>query len=145
MPLSRRDFIHATAAAAAATRAAKVTAEAPAAPATPPAPVPPAPDVPPTFQSGDAGVVPPTALSRATPSWYPRNEIERRREFRGVLEILVDERGDVISAAMGKSVHPTYDQKLLEMARTWRFRPATKDGVPVRYLTRIEVRLGPGG
>ena len=87
--------------------------------------------------------VSPVAVSRPTPSWHPRNEIERRREFRGVLLVVVDERGDVTSAVLGKSVHPAYDTALVEMARTWKFRPATKDGVPVRCRTTIEIRLGP--
>ena len=97
---------------------------------------------PPTYNPGDPGVNPPVAVSRPTPSWQPRNEIERRREFRGVLVVLVDETGDVTSVVLGKSVHPTYDAALVEMARTWKFRPATKNGVPVRCRTTIEIRLG---
>ena len=116
----------------------------PLATAPPPASAERAPQEPPTFNPGDAGVVPPVAVLRPMPSWLPRNEIDRRREFRGVLVLLVDERGDVASAVLGKSVHPAYDTALVEMARTWKFRPATKDGVPVRCRTTIEIRLGPG-
>ena len=101
------------------------------------------PQEPPTYNPGDPGVVPPVAVSRPTPSWQPRNEIDRRREFRGVLLVLVDEMGDVTSAVLRTSVHPTYDTALVEMARTWKFRPATKDGVPVKCRTTIEIRLGP--
>jgi TonB family protein len=145
-----RDLSKTAAAAAAAPPAsasgASSNAPAPAITASPPpaAPAAPTTEEPPTFTSGDAGVVPPMTISRPTPVWVPRNDLERRREFRGVLDILVDERGDVISVAVGKSVHPAYDAKLAEMARTWRFRPATKDGVPVRYQTTIEIRLNPG-
>jgi len=122
-------------------------AKAPDLPATapPPAAAEPAPQEPRTYSPGDAGVVSPVAVLRPTPSWQPRNDIERRRLFRGVLEVLVDERGDVITAVLGKSVHPAYDTALIEMARTWKFKPATKDGVPVRCRTTIEIRLGPGG
>jgi hypothetical protein len=38
-----------------------------------------------------------------------------------------------------------YDADLVEMARTWKFRPATKDGIPVRYKMTIEIRLEPEG
>jgi TonB family protein len=99
---------------------------------------------PPVFTTEDAGVVPPVTVSRTAPPWYP-NEIEKLREFRGLLEVVVDERGDVRSAALAKSVHPKYDAGLLEAARGWKFRPATKDGVPVPYRTTIVIRLGPGG
>jgi TonB family protein len=77
------------------------------------------------------------------PVWQPRNEIEKRREFQGVLELVIDETGAVTSTAMGKSVHPVYDRDLRDAARLWKFRPATKDGVPVRYRMTIEIRLGP--
>jgi TonB family protein len=130
--------------AAAAAVAANAKATDPPVPAPPPAAANPTP-VPPTFTAGDLGVVPPATISRNTPTWLPRNDLERRREFRGVLEIVVDERGDVISTSLARSVHPMYDARLVEMSRTWKFRPATKDGVPVRYRTLIEIRLGPGG
>ncbi len=115
------------------------------APAPPPVAAEPAAVESPTYNPGDAGVVPPVAVLRPTPPWQPRNEIERRGEFRGVLLILVDEMGNVISAVLSKGVHPTYDKALVAMARTWKFRPATKDGVPVRCRTTIEIRLGSRG
>ena len=104
---------------------------------------PPAPDPARTYTGDDAGVVPPMVVSRRTPAWQPRNDIEKRREFRGVLDLVIDEAGDVTSAVLGKSIHPVYDRELVDRSRTWKFRPATKDGVPVRYRMRIEIRLGP--
>jgi TonB family protein len=95
------------------------------------------------YTGDDAGVVPPIVVSRRTPPWTPRNEIEKRREFRGFLELVVDEAGDVTSAVLGRSIHPTYDRPLIDTARTWKFRPAMKDGVPVKYRMSIEIRLGP--
>ncbi len=112
-------------------------------PPTAPTPAP-APREPVTYSAGDAGVVLPVLVSKTVPSWRPRSDVERRQLFRGVLELLVDERGDVVAAALGKSVHPAYDPDLLEMAKSWKFKPATKDGVPVKYRTTVEVRLGPG-
>jgi TonB family protein len=97
-----------------------------------------------TYSAGDAGVVPPVGVLKTTPSWRPRSDAERRQLFRGILELLVDEQGDVVAAVLGKSVHPAYDPELLEMAKSWKFKPATKNGVPVRYRTTVEVRLGPG-
>jgi TonB family protein len=123
-----------------------------AAPPPPPDPAPPsvapastraapAIETPAIYSADDAGIVPPTALSRSTPAWQPRNEIEKRREFRGVLELVVDEAGDVTTAKLGKSIHPLYDRELLERTRSWKFRPATKDGVPVKYRMIIQIEL----
>jgi TonB family protein len=96
-----------------------------------------------TYSGEDAGVVPPLVLSRQMPPWTPRNEFEKHKEFRGLLELVVDEAGDVTSAVLAKSVYPAYDKRLLDTARTWKFRPAMKDGAPVQYRVTIEFRLGP--
>jgi TonB family protein len=95
------------------------------------------------YTGEDAGIVPPMVVSRRTPTWTPRSEIEKRREFRGLLELVIDETGMVTSAALAKSVHPIYDRQLVDAARTWKFRPATKNGAPVKYRLSIEIRLGP--
>jgi protein TonB len=106
-------------------------------------PPPASPKLPAVYTATDADVVPPVSITRATPPWHPRNQIEARRQFRGVLEVVVDEKGDVTSATLGKSVHPTYDPSLISMARNWKFRPATKDGTPVKYRVTMEIRLDP--
>jgi TonB family protein len=129
------------------------TADVPAAPAAPnanpagpPAATPSAAPEPARIYTGDdAGVVPPMVVSRRTPAWQPRNEIEKRREYRGFLNLVIDEAGDVASAVVSKSIHPVYDRDLVDTARSWKFRPATKDGVPVKYQMKIEIRLGPRG
>ena len=104
----------------------------------------PAPREPVTYSVADAGVVPPALVSKTTPSWRPRSDVEKRQLYRGILELLVNEQGGVVTAVLGKSVHPSYDPELLEMSKSWKFKPATKDGVPVKYRTTVEVRLGPG-
>jgi TonB family protein len=105
---------------------------------------PPSPEPARTYTGDDAGVVPPLVVSRPTPAWTPRNEIEKRVEFRGLLDLVVDEAGDVMSAVLSNSIHSMYDRQLIDMARKWKFRPAVKDGVPVRYRMTIEIRLNSG-
>ena len=112
-------------------------------PAPPAGASPPTPNPSRTYTGDDPGVVPPTVVSRRMPVWSPRNEIEKRKEFRGLLELAINETGDVTSAALATRVHPDYDRPLVDTARTWKFRPATKDGTPVKYRMTIEIRLGP--
>lgn len=111
---------------------------APAAAASAPAPEPAR-----TYTGDDAGVAPPIVVSRRMPAWTPRHEIEKRQEFRGLLEIVISEAGDVASAVLVRTIHPTYDQPIVEASRTWKFRPAMRNGVPVKYRMTIEIRLGP--
>jgi tetratricopeptide (TPR) repeat protein len=96
-----------------------------------------------TYTSADEGIVPPVEVSRVMPRWVPGNPLLRSAKFRGVLEYVVDENGGVESATLVVPISPLYDSSLLEAASTWRFRPATKDGRPVRFRKRIEVVLQP--
>lgn len=119
-------------------------ADVPAAPAPAPAVASrPTPDPTRTYTGDDAGVVPPSVVSRRMPMWTPGNELEKRKEFRGLLELVINEAGDVTAAALPRSVHPSYDRSLVTTAQTWKFRPATKDGTPIKYRMTIEIRLGP--
>ena len=70
------------------------------------------------------------------------NEFLRRARARGVIEVLIDEKGQVVEARLRSPVHPLYDSRLLAAARHWQYRPATRDGAPVRFRKVIEVQLG---
>lgn len=90
----------------------------------------------------DADVVPPVAINQAVPAWHPQG-IADERARRGMLEIVIDESGNVTSATLKKPLHPSYDSVLVRAARQWKFRAATKEGVPVRYRKLIEIVLTP--
>lgn len=132
-----RDLSH-SAAEAAAAAADAATPKKPDPPAAPPPP-------PPTFSPTDTSVVPPTVLTRTLPPWRPWSAIDARREHIGILELVVDEKGDVAAVAIVKSIQPDYDQMLVKTAPSWKFKPATKDGVAVRYRTSMEIKLRPSG
>jgi TonB family protein len=48
-----------------------------------------------------------------------------------VVEITIDERGAIVSKAVMKSMGPAIDAKVLAALESWRFHPATRDGVPI--------------
>ena len=94
------------------------------------------------YSSTDEGVAPPVPQSQRIPPWIPDRAIAGQN-FRGTLELIVDETGAVASATMRASAHPTYNRLLLRAARDWKFTPARRDGKPVRYLKIVEVNLKP--
>jgi len=94
------------------------------------------------YSADDPDVVKPTAVNRALPPWNPSNPVDAKREFRGVLEISIDELGRITQATIRKSVNPIYDAALLRSIEKWSFRPAMKDGQPVKYLYSLDIHLG---
>jgi len=90
-----------------------------------------------------AGFTPPIVISQPLPAWAPPNVIDRRTLFKGLIEVTIDENGSVTSATLQQSVHPLYDEKLLAMARTWKYKPATRNGIPTSSLKVVEIRLQP--
>ena len=48
-----------------------------------------------------------------------------------VVEITIDERGNIVQKTVIQSLAPQVDAKILAALESWRFRPATRDGVPV--------------
>jgi hypothetical protein len=126
----------------AAARAAQAAAAArAAAAAAPPPPV--APKAPVIYSAADTSVVPPTDVDRRLPMWNPPTVLARTTEYSGVLELVIDERGAVETASMRRPVAPTYDPVLLVAAKSWKFQPATREGVPVKYRKDIDILLAP--
>jgi tetratricopeptide (TPR) repeat protein len=123
-----------------------VTAAAP--PPPPPAPMtaapvqpPPAPKPPKIYTSNDAEVTGPAVIKQDLPPFPGQVVIPRQ----GMIEIVIDETGAVESAMMRIGVSAAYDQLALSSAKTWRYRPATLNGVPVKFRKAVQVTIKPIG
>jgi len=121
--------------------AAPPTASGPTAGSTAPA-ASPAPDPNRVYTAADLDVTKPMAVSKAMPLWNPDNPVDKLRDFRGTLELLIDETGNVKAAALTRSVNAIYDPQLVRAAQAWKFRPATRGGVPVKYRFAMDIHLG---
>ena len=102
-----------------------------------------APGPPRTYGPNDADVTPPVVISQQLPPWRPSKLSATRRDYQGALALVIDESGNVESVTLLTSLQPDYNPVLLKAAREWKFRPATKDGLPVRYRKVVGIRLNP--
>jgi TonB family protein len=89
----------------------------------------------------DQDVTRPVIVARVVPRWRPINATEERLQLEGTIEVLVSERGTALSVSITRSVHPRYDPLLLQAAKDWTFRPAMRNGVPVKYRYPFDIRL----
>jgi TonB family protein len=48
-----------------------------------------------------------------------------------IIEITIDEQGNIIATSVLQSLGPQIDQRVLAALEQWRFSPATKNGVPI--------------
>lgn len=64
-----------------------------------------------------------------------------------VIEVTIDENGNVVQKVVVQSLTPAIDSKVLEALENWRFRPATRNGVPIASKQDVYYhfpRLGKG-
>jgi TonB family protein len=64
-------------------------------------------------------------------------------EYRGVIEIEIDQNGSVTNSRMLQSVHVLYDPLLLKVARDWKYEPPRVGGKPSASRKRVEIVLRP--
>ena len=107
-----------------------------------PKPEPPAPPAAPvrevyTFE--DAGVVPPVIIRQELPRVQP--SVTAQARDRGLLEIVIDQQGRVTGMTLRRSIHPLYDGLLMSAAQEWRYKPATLNGQPVKFLKIIQITV----
>jgi TonB family protein len=127
----------------AAEEAARVAAAATPVPIMPPPTAPPPALRPGTLVNlSDAGVIAPVTQS-APPLRYPPIAERQRVEGTVELNILVDEKGNVVETMLvtpagGKS---GLNEAAVDNVRRRRYRPATKDGVPVKVWYPVSVRF----
>jgi len=91
---------------------------------------------------GDPGVIAP-ALDRASAATYPPIALRQRLEGTVELNVLVDERGNVAETLVitGAGGRAGLNEAAVESVRRRKYRPATKDGVPVKVWLPVRVQF----
>ena len=84
----------------------------------------------------DVNVTPPIVVRQ---SFAPLADVFAVRP--GIVEVIVDQVGDVVDVKTIVSVNAVYDRIALATARSWRYRPATLDGVAVRFRTVVQLQM----
>jgi hypothetical protein len=95
------------------------------------------------YRGTEPGVVPAAAITQTVPRWITPVSLPQQ-QWQGALEVMIDERGAVTSAELLKPIHPAYDPQLIKAALSWKYHPARKDGVPVRSVKVVNIRLEAG-
>jgi hypothetical protein len=57
--------------------------------------------------------------------------------------LMIDERGDVTSVTVEGNLQAEYAFVLKRAANEWKYRPALKDGVAVKYRKTVSIHLNP--
>jgi TonB family protein len=115
--------------------------------AAPPPPSPPAPVVAPSpepalsriYTNDDPNVAAPAIVNQS----LPRFPGVAAAPFTGRLEVVINEAGTVESAVIAGSVTPAYDTLALNATRSWRFKPATLNGTPVKFRKVVVITIKP--
>jgi hypothetical protein len=125
---------------------------------TAPPPAAPAPSAPASEPDGDGGEAVPAAIPASSrlpvfeaavpiqqvmPPWEPPNRAFARGEFNGAIKVTIGIDGKVKNAVIDRPSHPAYDARLLQVAPSWTYKPATRDGKPVESEKIIAVQLRP--
>ncbi|HEY7173095.1 MAG TPA: TonB family protein [Vicinamibacterales bacterium] len=88
------------------------------------------------YTATDIDVKPPIAINQVMPRWIAPSRLVTTT-FTGSLEVLVDEKGTVESVGVLQGTGTAYDAQLVEAARKWRYQPAMRGGVPVKYRRTV--------
>ena len=93
-----------------------------------------------TYSVEDADVRPPIPIFQRAPS-VPVELLTMLRTSRKptMLAVTIDEDGTVLKADVRVSAHPSFDDLLVRAAGAWKYKPAIKDGKPVRYEKTVVV------
>jgi TonB family protein len=107
------------------------------------APEPPSPPAAVVSSSTDAGVVTPTAVFQPQPNIPPTLlNLVRQLHRTSKIDVLINEDGTVAEVTVKQPVSPAYDKLIVAAARTWRYKPALKDGVPIKFVSTVVINAG---
>lgn len=108
-------------------------------PEPPPTAKPAKPAEPKIYTAEDPGIIPPVTVRQDVPA-VPAN-ITAMARTQGILDLVIDEKGRLVSIVLRSSIHPTYDKMIVNAARDWKYKPATLDGNPVQFRKLVQVSV----
>lgn len=78
---------------------------------------------------------------KTPPPDYP--ESMKRQGVSGVVavSVVIDEKGAVVSATVAKSSQAEFEAPAMDAVKKWKFKPAQKDGAPVKMRVTIPIRF----
>jgi hypothetical protein len=93
------------------------------------------------YGSDDPDVVPPLVISQGLPPW--RRTSGETLTYEAALALVIDQTGSVTSMSLQGTLQPGYYSLLRDAASQWKYQPATKNGVPVKFRKIVVIRLRP--
>ncbi len=113
----------------------------------PPAAPPPAPETvaaavpaaPRIYHAGDRNIVPPITVKQFLPPFPASAAIPKQAQ--GVIEVVIDETGAVEQALIRVPLNAAFDRQAIIAARTWTYRPAMLNGVPVKFRKAVQINV----
>lgn len=91
-------------------------------------------------QLSGADVRPALPIRGSDPQVYPG---ELLKEGDVIVEITIDEVGNIIGKKVLRSITPAIDQRVLAALDSWHFHPATRDGVPIPSKQDVHYHFKP--
>jgi len=90
------------------------------------------------YAEADDGVTPPAPLSRQLPATLPFGITSSTV---GRLEMLISRDGEVEIVKLHTPLNRYHERMIVSAAKAWRYRPALKDGKPVRFRLVTSINL----
>jgi len=119
-----------------------------AAPAPKAAAEPPPPAAPPVVPPSPAAVAAalgqleaPVPIRQTMPKWVAPDRVSAMRTFHGTIKVRIGVDGHVVDAMIATPTHPDYDKLLLDVARTWLYKPALRNGQPIEVEKVVDFNL----
>ena len=107
-----------------------------------PAATPALPPAGPVSTSADVDVVAPTPVFQPQPTIPPALlTLVRQLRRSGAIDVAINEQGTVDDVTVRQSLAPVYDRLIVAAARTWRYKPALKNGVPIKYVSTVVINV----
>ena len=105
----------------------------------PAAPTPPGPVVQKIYTGAEPGIVPPVTIRQEVPA-VPAS-IRTMMKTQALVDLVIDEKGRLVSISLRSGVHPMYDTLLVNAAREWKYEPAKLNGVAVQFRKLLQLSI----